>query len=270
MATRTTESRTTKARTTKANATGANGVGGGLAVDPVAADGPAWPALQRPHDYPGTLIVVEGVDGSGKSTQLTLLGEWLERQGVDLIRTEWTSSTLIGKATKRGKRRESLGALSFVLLHATDFTHRYENIIVPSLKAGKVVLADRYVYTAMARDVARGADPSAVRALYSFAVKPDLALYFRVPLEVAIERVLTGKERGELKYYEAGLDLGLSTDRIESYKLFQRRVSDQYDRMVDEFGLTLVNAERTIEVQHHEVTAMAQDVLDRRPVAALV
>ena len=234
-----------------------------------AVDGRPELGPRRPHEYPGALIIVEGVDGSGKSTQLVLLGEWLERQGVDLIRTEWTSSTLIGKATKRGKRRESLGPLSFVLLHATDFTHRYENIIVPSLKAGKVVLADRYVYTAMARDVARGADPRAVRALYSFAVKPDLALYFKVPLEVAVGRVLSGAERGELKYYEAGLDLGLSSDRVESYKLFQRLVADEYDRMVDEFGLTVIDAERTIEVQHAEVTALARAVIDRLPATAM-
>ena len=238
-----------------------------MTTNPVA-DGRVKPGQQRPHDYPGALIIVEGVDGSGKSTQLILLGEWLEQQGVDLIRTEWTSSTLIGKATKRGKKRQWLGHLSFVLLHATDFTHRYENIIVPSLKAGKVVLADRYIYTAMARDVARGANPRAVRQLYSFAVKPDLALYFRVPLEVAINRVLTGAERGELKYYEAGMDLGLSPDPIESYKLFQRRVSDEYDRMVDEFGLTVINAERTIEAQHAEVTALGQEVLDRLPASA--
>ena len=223
----------------------------------------AVPAPAPPHEYPGALIIVEGVDGSGKSTQLVLLGQWLEAQGVDLIRTEWTSSTLIAKATKRGKRRHWLGHLSFMLLHATDFTHRYENIILPSLKAGKVVLADRYIYTAMARDVARGADPRGVRRLYSFAVKPDLALYFRVPLEVAINRVLSGAERGELKYYEAGLDLGLSPDPIQSYKLFQRRVSDQYDRMVDEFGLTVIDAERPIDVQHVEVTDLARPILQR-------
>ncbi len=217
----------------------------------------------RPHDYPGALIIVEGVDGSGKSTQLMLLGQWLEEQGVDLIRTEWTSSTLIAKATKRGKRRQWLGHLSFMLLHATDFTHRYENIILPSLKAGKVVLADRYIYTAMARDVARGANPRGVRELYSFAIKPDLALYFRVPLDVAIHRVLSGAERGELKYYEAGMDLGLSPDPIQSYKLFQRRVSDEYDRMVDEFGLTVIDAERTIDVQRAEVTALAEPILQR-------
>ena len=218
---------------------------------------------ERPHDCPGALIIVEGVDGSGKSTQLVLLGDWLEEHGVDLIRTEWTSSTLIGKATKRGKKRQWLGHLSFVLLHATDFTHRYENIILPSLKAGKVVLADRYIYTAMARDAARGADRAAVRQLYSFALKPDLALYFRVPLDVAIHRVLTGKERGELKFYEAGLDLGLSRDPIESYKLFQSRVSAEYDAMVPEFGLTVIDAERTIEAQREEVSALATAVLER-------
>jgi dTMP kinase len=235
-----------------------------------AVHGPADVCKLRPHDYPGALIIVEGVDGSGKSTQLMLLGQWLERQGVDLIRTEWTSSTLIGKATKRGKRRQWLGHLSFVLLHATDFTHRYENVIIPSLRAGKVVLADRYIYTAMARDVARGANPQAVRELYSFAVKPDLALYFRVPLDVAINRVLTGAERGELKYYEAGMDLGLSSDPIESYKLFQRRVSDQYDLMVEEFGLTVIDAERTIDVQQSEVIDLARPILELLPATTLV
>jgi dTMP kinase len=235
-----------------------------------ATEGRANSWKLRPHEYPGALIIVEGVDGSGKSTQLMLLGQWLEKQGVDLIRTEWTSSTLIGKATKRGKRRQWLGHLSFVLLHATDFTHRYENIIVPSLRAGKVVLADRYIYTAMARDVARGANPLAVRELYSFAVRPDLALYFRVPLDVAISRVLTGAERGELKYYEAGMDLGLSSDPIESYKLFQRRVSDQYDLMVKEFGLTVIDAERSIDVQQTEVIELAKPILERLPATSHV
>jgi dTMP kinase len=115
----------------------------------------------------------------------------------------------------------------------------------------------------MARDAARGANRQGVRQLYRFAVRPDLALYFRVPLDVAIHRVLSGAERGELKYYEAGMDLGLSSDPIESYKLFQRRVSDEYDRMVPEFDLTVIDAERPIDVQHAEVTGLAKPILDR-------
>src|SRR5215218_7970155 len=123
-------------------------------------------------EYSGSLIVVEGVDGSGEGSQLQLLREWLIEQGADVLFTEWNSSSLTAKAVRRGKRRLWLGHLSFVLLHATDFTHRYENIILPALRAGKLVLADRYVFTAFARDVARGADPTSVRQLYNFAVRP--------------------------------------------------------------------------------------------------
>lgn len=218
--------------------------------------------LQR-GDYPGSLIVVEGVDGSGKSTQLQLLRQWLVEQGADVLFTEWNSSSLTAKAVRRGKRRLWLGHLSFVLLHLTDFTHRYENIIVPALREGKLVLADRYVFTAFARDVARNADRAAVRRLYSFALQPDLALYFRVPLDVAMHRVLTGPGREGLKYYEAGLDLGLSQEPQESYRLFQRRVVDEYDRMVDEYALTVIDANRSIEPQREEVRALARPILDR-------
>jgi dTMP kinase len=212
---------------------------------------------------PGSLIVVEGVDGSGKSTQLQLLREWLIEQGADVLFTEWNSSSLTAKAIRRGKRRLWLGHASFILLHATDFTHRYENIILPALRAGKLVLADRYVFTAFARDVARDAEPSAIRRLYSFALQPDLALYFRVPLDVAMHRALARSGREGLKYYEAGLDLGLSQDPQESYRHFQRRVVSEYDRMVDEYHLTVVDADRPIGPQQRDVQALARRILDR-------
>lgn len=214
-------------------------------------------------DYAGSLIIVEGVDGSGKSTQLAMLRTWLEENGADVLFTEWNSSSLTQKAVRRGKHRLWLGHLSFVLLHAADFTHRYENIILPALRAGKVVLADRYVFTAFARDVARGADPTSVRQLYNFAVRPDLSLYFRAPLEVAINRVLTGEGRKGLKYYEAGMDLGLSTDSNESYRMFQGSVVREYERMVNEFELTVIDADRQIAPQHDEVISLAKPILDR-------
>jgi len=223
---------------------------------------PAWIQLQH-GEYPGSLIIVEGVDGSGKSTQLQLLREWLIEQGADVLFTEWNSSSLTAKAVRRGKRRLWLGHLSFVLLHVTDFTHRYENIILPALREGKLVLADRYVYTAFARDVARNADRTSVRRLYSFATRPDLALYFHVPLDVAMNRVLTGPGREGLKYYEAGLDLGLSMDPQESYRLFQGRVVDEYNQMVDEYGLTVIDANRPIEPQREEVQELARPILQR-------
>jgi dTMP kinase len=215
------------------------------------------------HDYPGSLIVVEGVDGSGKSTQLAMLRDWLTESGADVLFTEWNSSSLTQKVVRRGKRRVWLGHLSFVLLHATDFTHRYENIIVPALRAGKLVLADRYVFTAFARDVARNSDRASVRMLYGFAAQPDLSLYFKVPLDVAMDRVLSGPGRTGLKYYEAGLDLGLSSDPQESYRLFQSRVVTEYDRMIDEFDLTVIDADRAIAPQHQEVKALAGPILER-------
>ena len=234
--------------------------GEALALEPRSAV--ATIPLQR-HGLPGSLVVVEGVDGSGKSTQLQILREWLVEQGADVLFTEWNSSSLTAKIVRRGKRRLWLGHLSFILLHATEFTHRYENIILPALREGKLVLADRYVFTAFARDVARNADRASVRRLYSFAAQPDLALYFRVPLDVAMHRVLTGPGREGLKYYEAGLDLGLSHDPEESYRHFQGRVVAEYDRMVDEYALTVIDANRTIGPQREEVEALARPILQR-------
>src|SRR2546422_3966003 len=175
----------------------------------------------RPSDYPGRLFVVEGIDGSGKSTQLTLLAQWLRGQGYPVVFSEWNSSAIVKSTTSRGKKRKLLTPLTFSLIHATDFSDRVEREIVPSLKAGAIVLADRWVYTAFARDVVRGVDPQWVRALYRFAVVPHLAFYFRVPLEVALKRILSG--RPSLKWYEAGMDLDLSPDAQDSYRLFQSR-----------------------------------------------
>src|SRR5499426_4182863 len=132
----------------------------------------------------GRLIVVEGIDGSGKSTQVLLLQKWLEARGLRVYFTEWNSSDLVRQATKRGKKKNLLTPTTFSLLHATDFADRQTYSIIPYLKAGITVLADRYIYTAFARDIARGVDPQWVRDLYAFAVKPDAAFYFRVPIDV--------------------------------------------------------------------------------------
>ena len=135
--------------------------------------------LDNPHGYPGMLIVVEGIDGSGKSTQLDLMRSWLIQEGYDVFFTEWNSSRLVKETTKRGKKRQILTPTTFSLIHCTDFSDRLERTIVPPLQAGMIVLADRYVFTAFCRDVARGVDPQWVRDLYGFAVRPDIPLYFR-------------------------------------------------------------------------------------------
>lgn len=181
------------------------------------------------HDYPGALIVVEGIDGSGKSTQLYLLKRWLEVSGYKIYFTEWNSSPLVKNATKRGKKERLLTPHTFSLIHAADFADRLERQIMPLLRGGYLVLADRYIYTAFARDSARGCDPTWLRNLYSFAPVPDITFFFRAPLLVSLERILSGRPR--LKYYEAGMDLGLSSDPEESFRLVQARILEAYDSM---------------------------------------
>ena len=201
----------------------------------------------RASPLAGRLFIVEGIDGSGKSTQLTLLAEWLKAQGHPVVFSEWNSSAIVRATTSRGKRSRSLTPLTFSLIHATDFSDRIEREIVPSLKAGAIVLADRYVYTAFARDVVRGLDPSWVRSLYHFAATPTRAFYFRVPLEIALRRILSG--RLKLKWYEAGMDLGLHVDPRESYRIFQSRILIEYEKLVQEYGLGVMDATQPVEVQ---------------------
>jgi dTMP kinase len=203
--------------------------------------------LTTPHEYRGKLFVVEGIDGSGKTTQLALLAKWLSSGGHPVFVTEWNSSALVKAATKTGKKKNSLTPMTFSLLHATDFADRLLYNIIPPLKAGMIVLADRYAYTAFARDAARGVDRRWVRELYSFAVKPDLAVYFKVPIEVSADRLLA--RRVKLKFYEAGMDMGWSSNLVESFKMFQGKVLAEYDRLVDEFGLSVVNAVGSITEQ---------------------
>jgi dTMP kinase len=197
--------------------------------------------------YPGRLFIVEGIDGSGKSTQLALLAQWLRLEGYPVVYSEWNSSPIVKATTSRGKRKKLLTPLTFSLIHATDFSERIEREIVPSLKAGAIVLADRYVYTAFARDVARGVDPVWVRSLYRFAVVPTRAFYFRVPLDTALKRVLSG--RPKLKWYEAGMDLDLAADPGDSYRLFQTRILEEYEKLVAEYGLDVMDASKSVEVQ---------------------
>ena len=211
------------------------------------------------HRFSGKLFVVEGTDGSGKSTQLALLHQWVRAEGYPVFFSEWNSSPLVKATTKRAKKRHLFTPATFSLLHATDFADRTERDIIPPLKAGAVVLADRYIYTAFARDVARGCDREWVREVYSFAVKPTVAFFFRAPLDVAIERIISA--RPQLKHYEAGMDMGWSDDPEKSFEIFQGKILEEYDRMVDEFGLTVIDATRSIEKQQHEMRAIVSRYL---------
>jgi dTMP kinase len=218
--------------------------------------------LTTPHSYPGKLFVVEGIDGSGKTTQLGLLAKWLTASGHRVFVTEWNSSALVKAATKAGKKKNALTPMTFSLLHATDFADRLLYKIIPPLKAGMIVLADRYTYTAFSRDVARGVDREWVRDLYGFAVQPDLAVYFRVPIDVSLDRLLA--RRVKLKFYEAGLDMGWSSVPTESFRLFQSKVLDEYDKLVDEFGLTVIDAVGSITEQQRTFRELVLPRVERQ------
>jgi len=211
------------------------------------------------HRFPGRLFIVEGIDGSGKSTQLSLLHKWLESEGYVASFSEWNSSPLVRDVTRRGKKKEMLTPMTFSLIHATDFADRTEHDIIPPLKAGAVVLADRYIYTAFARDVARGVNPDWVRQLYGFAVKPSVAFYFKLPLDVAMKRILGGRDA--LKFYEAGMDLGLSDDVEECFRIFQGRIIEECEKMVAEFGLVVIDATLSIEEQQAQVRNIVAEAL---------
>ena len=217
--------------------------------------------LFLPNRCPGKLIVVEGIDGSGKSTQISLLSHWLRSQGYAVAFSEWNSSPLVRQTTRRGKRKEMFTPTTFSLIHATDFADRMESYILPLVKSGAIVCADRYAYTAFARDVARGVSRRWVRNLYRFALRPDLAFYFKVPLDVALGRILGGRDA--LKYYEAGMDLGLARDVEESFRIFQGRILEEYDGMTREMGFHIIDATLSIEEQQRLMRDILRDVLGK-------
>jgi len=216
--------------------------------------------------FPGRLITVEGLDGSGKSTQIYLLKRWLELQGLKVFFSEWNSSALVKSATTKGKKRELLTPTTFSLIHATDFADRYERQLVPLLRAGYLVLCDRYIFTAFARDTVRGCPPEWVRGIYNFAARPDMTFFFRAQLEVALQRILEG--RPELKYFEAGMDLRLASDPYESFRIFQGRILEQYLAMSAEFDFLVIDANQPVEAQQSELRELIAGKIDLSTFAA--
>ncbi len=214
---------------------------------------------------PGRLIAVEGLDGSGKSTQVHLLQKWLEQQGCKVFFSEWNSSALVKSATSRGKKENLLTATTFSLIHATDFADRYERQLLPLLRAGYIVLCDRYAFTAFARDVVRGVPPDWVRGVYSFAAMPDITFFFKAHLEVSLTRILDN--RPVLKFHEAGMDLKLSSDPYESFRLFQGRIFEQYLAMSTEFNFTMIDANQRIEEQQGVVRGLVTANVDLKKYA---
>lgn len=207
--------------------------------------------------FPGKLIAVEGLDGSGKSTQMQLLKQWLESEKVKVFFSEWNSSVLVKPATKRGKEKQLLTPTTFSLIHATDFADRYERQILPLLEGGYVVLCDRYVFTAFARDTVRACHPQWVRRVYSFATTPNITFFFKLPPETAAGRILQG--RGKLKYHEAGMDLELASTPEESFRIFQARIHDAYVSMEKEFKFVVIDATQPVQKQQRRMRQVVQE-----------
>ena len=194
--------------------------------------------------YPGRLIAIEGTDGVGRSTQIQLLREWLEVRGYGVIETGWTRSPLMQPTIELAKSSNTLNKLTFVLLYATDFADRLEKQIVPALKAGFVVLSDRYIFTALARAGVRGIDRAWLRGLYGFAIAPHQVFYLKLDVETLIRRVLGA--RG-MEFWESGMDLKLGDDIYDSFRAYQGRLLREYASMAEEFHFRVLDARRSVE-----------------------
>ncbi|MCG3778542.1 MAG: Thymidylate kinase [Nitrospira sp.] len=199
---------------------------------------------QSPSNLSGKLIVIEGADGVGRSTHVEMLQEWLEVQGYGVITTGWTRSNLMSKTIEAAKAGNILDRWSLSLLYATDFADRLEHQIIPALRSGFIVLADRYIYTALARDLVRGNDRQWIRDVFGFALVPDLVCYMRIDVETLAMRVI---ETTGMNYWESGMDLRLGADLYESFKKYQTLLIKEFDAMAEEFHFEVVDARKSPE-----------------------
>ena len=198
----------------------------------------------------GSLIVIEGTDGVGRSTQIEQLTRWLEVQGYGVVNTGWTRSPLLAETINEAKAGHELNVTTFSLLYAADFADRLENQIIPALRAGFIVVADRYMYTAFARNAVMGADPEWTRKLFGFAVVPDLVMYLKIDVKHLVPRVLESKG---MDYWESGMHLKLGSDIFDSFRRYQARILREYERMAEEFAFVTVDAQQPVDAIQQEL-----------------
>ena len=215
--------------------------------------------IKKNQNGEGLLIVIEGTDGSGKSTQVNLLDEYIKYKGYGVAVSEWKTSRLISGVINDAKERNLLNTTTFSLLYAADYTDRLENEIIPALKAGFVVLMDRYIYTAFVRDSVRGHDINWVKSLYSFAPKPDLVFYLNVPPDILIKRLIA--KNGVLDYFESGRDIGLSVDTYNSFEIYQKRCLEEYGKLKKEYGFIELDGTKPKEEIHNIIKAKVDKLL---------
>jgi dTMP kinase len=201
--------------------------------------------LEKVGEIRGKLIVIEGTDGVGRSTQIAALRRWLESRGSAVIETGFTRSVLAGKGIKQAKQGHTLGSITLFLYYATDFADIVEGQIIPGLRSGYVILADRYIYSAIARAVVRGADERWIRDVYGFAPIPDKVLYLKLNVNELIERTINSSKG--FNYWESGMDLRLGNDMFDSFKEYQSRLLRQFDSMTQEYGFQVVDANRSAD-----------------------
>lgn len=211
-----------------------------------------------PQELKGKLIVIEGADGVGRSTQIWLLKQWLETKGHAVLATRMTRSALAGKRLRQAKKGTTLGRVTMALFYATDFVDRLEHEVIPALRAGFIVLTDRYIYTLAARAFVRGIDLDWIREVYGFALKPDRVFYLRAGVDDLVTRVL---QKDGFDYWESGMDLHLGEDMYESFVEYQNRMMAQFDKMVEDYGFRIIDASRSIEAVLSDLKGQMSDVL---------
>lgn len=226
--------------------------------------GTALPGIER-EPYPGKLIVIEGTDGVGRSTHIALLRAWLESRGHAVLDTGMTRSVLAGRGIKEAKRGHTLGRLTMQLFYATDFADRLENEMLPALRAGFIVFTDRYIYSAIARAVMRGADPAWMRSIYGIALVPDAIFYLRIRSASELVTRLLESGRG-FDYWESGMDVHVGTDFYDSFIEYQTRLLREFDRMTGEYGFRVVDASRSVRRVAADLRRTVARVIDGEPV----
>jgi dTMP kinase len=229
-------------------------------------EGPQWFGRGIPYvkrgPLPGHLIVIEGTDGVGRSTQIELLSPWLQLEGYAVSNTGWTRSPLLADTINEAKAGHELTTTTFSLLYAADFADRLEHQIIPALKAGFIVIADRYMYTAFARNNVMGVDPAWTRALFGMAIVPDLVLYLQIDVDSLIPRVFEGKG---MDYWESGMHLALGSDLYDSFVRYQGELIAEYDRLAEEFGFLVVDARDSVVTIQEQLRAHLATYLAKAP-----
>ena len=219
--------------------------------------GQGLPAIAA-GELKGKLVVVEGPDGVGRSTHIALLREWLESRGHAVLDTGMTRSALAGKGLKAAKEGHTLGGITMSLFYATDFADRLEHEIIPALRAGFVVLTDRYIYSLMARAIVRGADPQWMNGVYEFALKPDLIIYLHATVDQLVTRTV---QSSGFNYWECGMDLRLGDDLYDSFMAYQGRLLKVFDRMSDEYGFRVVDTSPGIQNVSDQIKELLEPIL---------